>query len=62
MLVGNSELRMTHAGHSELGVAASTKAVWWDLRLARLLTHLFLFSFALRISFFCPSLPFNLRE
>jgi len=27
-------------GHSELGAAASRKAVWWDLRLASLLTHL----------------------
>jgi len=26
---------------SELGAAASTKAVWWDWRLASLLTHLF---------------------
>jgi len=26
---------------SELGAAASRKAVWWDLRLASLLTHLF---------------------
>jgi len=29
------------AGQSELGAAASLKAVWWDLRLASLLTHLF---------------------
>jgi len=29
-------------GHSELEVAASHKAVWWDLHLASLLTHLFL--------------------
>jgi len=28
-------------GQSELGAAASRKAVWWDLRLASLLTHLF---------------------
>jgi len=29
-------------GHSELGaVAALLKAVWWDLRLPSLLTHLF---------------------
>ena len=27
-------------GCSELGAAASTKAVWWGLRLASLLTHL----------------------
>jgi len=26
---------------SELGAAALCKAVWWDLRLASLLTHLF---------------------
>jgi len=29
------------AGHSELGAAALTKAIWQDLRLASLLTHLF---------------------
>jgi len=29
-------------GQSELGAAASRKAVWCDLRLASLLTHLFL--------------------
>ena len=29
-------------GQSELGVAALPKAVWWDLRLASLLTHLFI--------------------
>jgi len=28
-------------GHWELGAAASRKAVWWDLCLASLLTHLF---------------------
>ena len=28
-------------GHSELVVAAATKAIWWHLRLASLLTHLF---------------------
>jgi len=27
-------------GQSELGAAALLKAVWWDLRLASLLTHL----------------------
>jgi len=27
-------------GQSELGAAASRKAVWWDLRLASLMTHL----------------------
>jgi len=32
-------------GHSEVGAAASTKAVWWHLHLASLLTHLFLFYF-----------------
>jgi len=31
----------TLGGHSELGVAALLKAVWWDLRLASLLTHLY---------------------
>jgi len=30
-------------GHSELGAAALLKAVWRDLRLASLLTHLFAF-------------------
>jgi len=30
-------------GQSELGAAASRMAVWWDLRLASLLTHLFFF-------------------
>jgi len=30
----------TVGGHSELGAAASTKAVWWDLHLASLLMHL----------------------
>jgi len=29
-------------GQSELGAAVLLKAVWWDLRLASLLTHLFL--------------------
>jgi len=33
-------------GHSELVAAALLKAVWWDLRLASLLTHL-LMSFCL---------------
>jgi len=28
-------------GHSELRAAALLRAVWWDLRLASLLTHLF---------------------
>jgi len=27
-------------GQSELGAAVSRKAMWWDLRLASLLTHL----------------------
>jgi len=27
-------------GQSELGTALSRKALWWDLRLASLLTHL----------------------
>jgi len=35
-------------GQSELGAAMLLKAVWWDLRLARLLTHLLFFK--LRIS------------
>jgi len=29
-------------GQSELGVAVARKAVWWDLHLASLLTHLFI--------------------
>ena len=39
--LGNSELRTRLGGHSELGVAASTKAVWWDLHLASLLMYMF---------------------
>jgi len=31
----------TIGGQSELQAAVSTKAVWWDLRLTSLLTHLF---------------------
>jgi len=31
----------TVGGHSELVAEASTKAVWWGMRLASLLTHLF---------------------
>ena len=38
--LGDSELRTTLGGHSELEAAASTKAVWEDLRLASQLTHL----------------------
>ena len=34
------------AGYSELGPAASTKAVWLDLRLASVLTHLFICLFS----------------
>ena len=30
-------------GHWQLEAAASRKAVWWDLRLASLLTHLLIF-------------------
>jgi len=43
--LGDSELRTTLAWHSEMGAAASTKAVWWDLRLASMLTHLFVYFF-----------------
>jgi len=32
---------MTLAEHLEVGVAALTKVVWWDLHLASLLKHLF---------------------
>jgi len=31
-------------GHSEMGAAVLLKAVWWDLRLASLLTDLFSFN------------------
>jgi len=41
----DSELRTMVTGHSELGVAATTKAVWLDLHLASLLTHLFVILF-----------------
>jgi len=41
--VGDSELRTRLAGHSEVRAVASTKAIWWDLHLASLLTHLFVF-------------------
>ena len=34
-------------GQSELGAAVSTKTVWWGMRLASLLTHLFYHIFAL---------------
>jgi len=37
----DSELGTTLGEHSELGAAALLKAVWWDLRLASLLTRLF---------------------
>ena len=37
---GNSYIEIA-VGHSELGAASLLKAVWWDLRLASLLTHLF---------------------
>jgi len=41
------------AAQSELGAAALLKAVWWDLRLASLLTHLFVCLFlCLFVSFF----------
>jgi len=32
-------------GHSELGAAALLKAVWWDLRLASLPMHLYIYLF-----------------
>jgi len=34
---------VTQCEQSELGAAVLLKAVWWDLRLASLLTHLFIF-------------------
>jgi len=34
-------LPVRFGGRSELGAAATCKAVWWDLRLANLVTHLF---------------------
>jgi len=44
-LVGDSELGTRLGGHSELGAAAPTKTVWWDLHLASMLTHLFIYLF-----------------
>jgi len=38
---GRRRRAMGIRNYAELGAAASTKAVWWDLRLASLLTHLF---------------------
>jgi len=35
---GDSKLRTRLGGHSEQAAAVSTKAVWWDLRFASLLT------------------------
>ena len=40
-LAGQSEIGCGSVGQSELGAAASRKAVSWNLRLASLLTHLF---------------------
>jgi len=42
-------------GHWELQAAVLLKAVWWGMRLASLLTHLFVFSF-------CPITLFSERE
>jgi len=39
-------------GQSELGAAALLKAVWWDLRLASLLTHLSFRPFVEAVAFF----------
>jgi len=45
-------------GQSELGTAALLTAVWWDLRLASLLTHLFISSsVCLSVSSFVQKLP-----
>ena len=44
-----SSMVTTVGGHWELRAAASTKAVWWDLRLASLLTDLF-FPFIIRLA------------
>jgi len=38
---GGSNASGAWHGHSELGAAALLKAIWWDLRLASLLTPLF---------------------
>jgi len=38
---GMSYVIQVAVGQSELAAAASRKAVWWDLRLASLLTHSF---------------------
>jgi len=50
ILVPSGGSRRGSVGHSELGAAASRKAVWWDLRLASLLTHLFFLWFLDRIA------------
>jgi len=42
-LVPRGGCRRCLVGLSELGAAASHKAVWWDLHLASLLMHLFNF-------------------
>jgi len=42
LLAGEGWHRRWRAPRLGTGVAASTKAVWWDLRLANLLMHLFL--------------------
>jgi len=42
------------SGHSELEAAALHKAVWWDLRLSGLLTHLLVSPLLFFVSFlFC---------
>jgi len=46
--LGDSELRTRLGGHSELAPAL-LKAVWWDLRLASLLAHLFIYLFTQKI-------------
>jgi len=44
-------LRAWH-GHWELGAAALLKAVWWGMRLASLLTHLYLYFFVFCVSWY----------
>jgi len=54
--MGQSELATVACEHSEEGTAALLKAVWWDLRLASLLTHLFLFCVNFVLPFDCVML------
>jgi len=57
MVVGDSQLGTRLVGHSELGAATSTKALWWDLRLASLLTNLFVCLSVCLLAKFAQKLP-----